>query len=353
MGNEKSLNISTAGVFKDALKITFSNPLQALFFLKTFKYQKDAASRRDILKKEGLSVPPVMIYSITKKCNLNCKGCYDRELRPEDGSELSTDEARRIFRESHEIGMSFAVIVGGEPLARKDLLELIKEFPEMIFLVFTNGILLDESMTEKIREIKNFIPVLSLEGYRDETDGRRGCGTYENLLKVMKILKNRKIFYGVSLTVTRKNFSVLTDYKYVAGLKENGCRFFLYIEYTPVASGTKDLVITIEQRQELNLIMEKFRKDFSALFMAVPGEEEKFGGCLSAGRGFIHINHRGDLEPCPFAPYSDKNLKKIPVRKALESELLRKIRENGENLCQDVGGCSLWAKRQWVSSLLN
>ena len=111
-------------------------------------------------------------------------------------------------------------------------------------------------------------------------------------------------------------------------------------------------MLTKSQSQELNISMEQFRKSFSALFMAVPGEEDKFGGCLSAGRGFIHINHRGDLEPCPFAPYSDINLKDTSIRKALESELLRKIRDSRENLCGEMGGCSLWAKRQWVSSLL-
>jgi MoaA/NifB/PqqE/SkfB family radical SAM enzyme len=222
----------------------------------------------------------------------------------------------------------------------------------MVFLVFTNGTLLDEEMVKKFKKTRNLIPVLSLEGYGEETDERRGCGIYGNLVKAMGRLKREKIFFGTSLTVTGKNFPIITDREYVACLKRSGCSFYLYIEYTPVTPGTEDLVITRQQRQELNRLMEGFRKKFSALFMAVPGEEDRFGGCLSAGRGFIHINHRGDLEPCPFAPYSDISLKDTSVRKALESHLLRKIRESGENICDEAGGCSLWAKRQWVSSLL-
>ena len=351
--NNRSLNISTAGIFKDAVKITLTNPSQALFFLRTFKYQRDAAARREAMKKEGLVVPPVMIFSITKKCNLNCKGCYDKILRPDDSEELDSNDIRRILSQSKEIGMSFIVVVGGEPLIRKDFLEITKDFKDMIFLVFTNGTLLDDLMISSFKKQKNIIPVLSLEGYRDETDDRRGCGVFSNLQKVMGGLKRENIFFGVSLTVTEKNFDIMKEESYILDLKKNGCSFYLYIEYTPVTPDTEDLIITRSQREELNFLMERYRKKFSALFMAVPGEEDKFGGCLSAGRGFVHINHRGDLEPCPFAPYSDINLKKTSVRKALESKLLRMIRENRENVCDEMGGCSLWAKREWVSSLLS
>ena len=124
-------SISTAGIFRDALKITLTNPSQALFFARTYGYQKNAAAKREALKSKGLSVPPVMIFSITKKCNLDCKGCYDRILRPEDGNELTTEEIRKIFSQSLEIGIAFAVIVGGEPLVREDLLELVREFPRI------------------------------------------------------------------------------------------------------------------------------------------------------------------------------------------------------------------------------
>jgi MoaA/NifB/PqqE/SkfB family radical SAM enzyme len=350
--DKKNVNISTAGIFKDALKLTITNPSQALFFARTFRHQKDAAATRKALEKEGLTVPPVMIFSITKKCNLNCSGCYDRQLRQDDNKELTTKEVRQIFSQAQEIGIAFTVIVGGEPLVRTDLFKLMNEFPKMIFLVFTNGTLLDEGMIKEVKKIKNLIPVLSLEGYGEETDSRRGLGIYSNLVKAMEVLKRNKVFFGTSLTVNRKNYNTITDGEYAAGLIRSGSRFCFYIEYTPVTPGTEDLVITVEQRRELNNLMEKFRERLSALFMAVPGEEDKFGGCLSAGRGFIHINHKGDLEPCPFAPFSDISLKDVSLRKALESELLRKIRENGDNICDEMGGCSLWAKRQWVSSLL-
>ena len=98
--------------------------------------------------------------------------------------------------------------------------------------------------------------------------------------------------------------------------------------------------------------MKSFRAQFPAIFVALPSDEEEFGGCLSAGRGFIHVSAEGDLEPCPFAPYSDTNLKDTPLKEALQSEFLRAIRQNHDKLNETEGGCALWVKREWVQSLL-
>ena len=65
--------------------------------------------------------------------------------------------------------------------------------------------------------------------------------------------------------------------------------------------------------------MQAFRNKYRALFVNVPGDEKDFGGCLSAGRGFVHVSAEGDLEPCPFAPYSDVNLRDKPLKEALQS----------------------------------
>lgn len=60
----------------------------------------------------------------------------------------------------------------------------------------------------------------------------------------------------------------------------------------------------------------------------LPPGEEMFWGCLSAGRGFIHINAEGNLEPRPFAPFSDVNLKEVTLKEALRSEFPEEIRNN-------------------------
>ena len=100
-------------------------------------------------------------------------------------------------------------------------------------------------------------------------------------------------------------------------------------------------------------MVEIYRKKYSALFVNVPGDEKDFGGCLSAGRGFIHVSAEGDLEPCPFAPYSDVNVKDKPLVEALQSPLLKAIRDNDNHLQENNGSCALWTHREWVRSLIS
>jgi MoaA/NifB/PqqE/SkfB family radical SAM enzyme len=94
--------------------------------------------------------------------------------------------------------------------------------------------------------------------------------------------------------------------------------------------------------------MSCYRQKYPALFVAVPGDEATFGGCLAGGRGFVHISADGDLEACPFAPYSDTNLREMSLREGLRSELLATIRENAARIKRERGGCALWGMREEI-----
>ena len=110
--------------------------------------------------------------------------------------------------------------------------------------------------------------------------------------------------------------------------------------------------MTDAQRQAEPARLNALRAEFPGMFVAFPGDEELYGGCLAAGRGFVHISPDGRLEPCPFAPFSDVNLRDVSLKQALQSSFLQKLRENGQHLTETRGGCALWARREWVGSLL-
>jgi MoaA/NifB/PqqE/SkfB family radical SAM enzyme len=349
----KVLNESLKVFFKDSLRVTLKDPKQAYFFLRTTRWQQKAARVRSKLEREGIHVPPIMIFSITNRCNLHCKGCYHQALQRSSRAEMNVDKMRSIFNEAMELGISFMVLAGGEPLIREEIVDITKDYPEIICLVFTNGLLIDDDLLTKLRGQRNFVPVISLEGWEEDTDGRRGKGVYEHLQGIIEKVKSIGLFWSVSLTVTRTNFTTVTDYQFVKFLTDLGCKLFFFLEYTPIKEGTEDWVITDDQRAELINLRDSFRAKFSALFIAVPGDEEEIGGCLSAGRGFIHINAEGDVEPCPFAPYSDTNLQDSSLKDALQSEFLRAIRQNHEHLSETEGGCALWIEREWVRSVLH
>ena len=219
--------------------------------------------------------------------------------------------------------------------------------------MFTNGLLLDQEKAAWLRRQRNVIPVLSLEGHAAETDQRRGRGVYDQLLAKMALLRRHGVFFGTSITLTRRNFATVTGEEFVGELLKAGARLFFFVEYVPVQEGTEDLVLTEEQRAKAQVLLAAYQSRLPGLFIALPGDEEKYGGCLAAGRGFIHLSPEGRLEPCPFAPFSDVSLQEMSLREALDSELLRAIRENGHQLTETRGGCALWAKRDWVQSLLS
>ncbi len=338
--------------FLNAVKKSFNNPGQAVQFFKTVRYFYQSARRRAVYEKEGIQVPPIIIYSITQKCNLKCRGCYAQALHPNPDGEMSRQEVERFVQEASELGVSFFVVAGGEPFIREELLDITRAHPEIIFLVFTNGILINDQMIQRLKRQRNVVPLISIEGYREETDERRGEGVYQSILDLSTKLRENRIFFGTSVTLTRKTFSLLTSSDFVREHVDVGSQFFLYLEYTAIQEGTEDWIVTLEQRSQLMSLMKRYQARWPALFMAVPGGEAEVGGCLAAGRGFVHINANGNLEPCPFAPFSDSNIREMSLKKALQSDLLFNIRQYPEELMPMEGGCVLWKKREWVKSLM-
>jgi MoaA/NifB/PqqE/SkfB family radical SAM enzyme len=378
----KTVDRSLGLFFWNAVKISLSRPGQAWQFALTLYRQAAAARVRRSWRRRGVRVPPIIIFSITHQCNLRCAGCYAQLLQGVEeipgpistggtgGStqgdagadaevcpaalppELSDEKLGSIVAEAAGLGVSFFVIAGGEPLMRREILAIAERFPKIIFLLFTNGLLLNEETVDRIARSKNIVPLLSLEGTAVETDQRRGEGTHAQLMAAMARLKKRGQFFGCSLTLTSRNFSTIFADGYIAALTEAGCRFFLFADYTPVDPGTEDWVLTDPQRDQIEAQMRSLRRQYRALFVAVPWDEREVGGCLSAGKGFVHINASGGIEPCPFAPFSDSDLLEVSLLKALQSPFLTRLREQPELFEYEGGGCELWKHREQVERTL-
>jgi MoaA/NifB/PqqE/SkfB family radical SAM enzyme len=316
-------------------------------------HQKKAAGIRERYEREGLLVPPVMIASITSRCNLACAGCYMHGRHEKPAPEMSRDVLSGLAGQAAELGISVFVIAGGEPLVRLDeILALARSHPEILFPVFTNGLLIDETAAAGIAACRNIVPVISFEGFRGETDSRRGNGVYDRLLSACARLKQRSVFFGVSVTTSRENFSRVTDEEFIRQMLAIGARVITFVEYVPMEPGTENLVLTDEQKKVLQIALLDFNRKFPALFIGFPGDENQYGGCLAAGRGFVHISPSGNLEPCPAAPYSDQNVVQVPLKEALRSRLLARIREEPEVLTETSGGCALRANCAWVQDLI-
>ena len=258
-----------------------------------------------------------------------------------------------VLAEARELGVSIVMVAGGEPLTRPDLLEVCAGLPEVTFPLFTNGLLLDDAMVGRLKRLRHVIPVLSVEGFEAATDSRRGEGVYDAVRAAIERLERAGLFFGVSITMTRHNFSMVTGDEFIGGLVQSGCRLVFLVEYTPVTPETENLVLEPAQKAAVEPTRAALAARFPLVCAAFPGDEEQYGGCLAAGRGFVHVGPDGSLEPCPFAPFSDTSVRDRPLKEALASEFLARVRSGHESLRETAGGCALWRNRDWVAGLLN
>ena len=346
-------NATIGETLSQAVRIIAGEPALVIPGTVILHHQRKAAAVRKQHEGEGLLVPPVMIISITSRCNLACAGCYMHGRAEKPKEEMSPEILASVVDQAAELGVSIIVIAGGEPLVRQEeIFRMAKAHPTTLFPVFTNGLLIDETMAAAIAACRNIVPVLSFEGFREETDMRRGNGVYDRLLATCARLKDHSIFFGCSVTTTRKNFENVTGGSFVRQMIGSGARAFTFVEYVPMAPGTESLVLTHEQKKTLQAVFSDYNRKFPALFIGFPGDEDTYGGCLAAGRGFVHVSPSGDLEPCPVAPLSDTNLAQVSLKDALQSRLLARLREEPEVLAESEGGCALRANRARVQEIM-
>jgi MoaA/NifB/PqqE/SkfB family radical SAM enzyme len=351
------MNTGIENVVKGVVKASFRNPKETAFIIKYALSSKEAKKRRDKLQRNGENVPAFLISSITSSCNLFCKGCYARAnkscgegVRKE---QLSSERWGSIFEEAKEMGVSFILLAGGEPFMRKDVLEKAAKVKDIIFPIFTNGTMLGEEYMSLLDKNRNLVPMLSIEGDKEQTDSRRGEGTYDVLIDAMDKLKEKGILYGASVTVTTENVRNVTSKAFFDKLYSKGCKAVIFVEFVPVTEESRELAPTDVEREILECEQQKLREQYEdAVFLSFPGDEKYSGGCLAAGRGFFHINADGSAEPCPFSPYSDTNLKDCSLRDALKSPLFRKLNETGMLMGEHDGGCLLFQKEEEVKELI-
>jgi MoaA/NifB/PqqE/SkfB family radical SAM enzyme len=297
------------------------DPARVLRLSRIASFQRSQVRKRAQASERGLTVPAVLISSVTRRCNLDCAGCYAKALRPrrEGAEELSDDRFLELFQEALDMGTGVLMLAGGEPLLRRPLLEKAARIKGPIIPYSRTAFL----WTTNIWTFSSggaLAPVFSIEGDAAQTSDRRGTGVHEKVLSAMKALDDRGALFGVSVTATSRNASTLLSPEFLRELGDLGVSALFVVEYVPAVPGTDELVLTDEQKARL-ASKELFRK-LPYPVVILPGDEEDYGGCLAAGRGFVHLSPEGALEACPFAPFSDTSAADRSLKEALESPLL-------------------------------
>ncbi|MFZ3131798.1 MAG: radical SAM protein [Desulfosporosinus sp.] len=272
-------------------------------------------------EKYDCNIPWAILMDPTSACNLKCTGCWAAEYG--NKMSMSYETLDSIIQQGKKLGVYYFVYSGGEPLVRKtDIIRLCEKHSDCQFLAFTNGTLIDETFADEMLRVRNFIPAISIEGFEDATDFRRGRGTYNAVIRAMEILKRKKLIFGTSLCYTRYNTEVIGSEEFFDFLIDKGVKFAWIFTYIPVgANAVPDLMATAEQREFIYRQVRHFRQIKPLFTMDFWNDSEYVSGCVAGGRRYLHINANGDIEPCAFIHYSDSNIHEKPLLKALQSPL--------------------------------
>ena len=282
---------------------------------------------QELQEKYNCNIPWAILLDPTSACNLKCLGCWAADY----GSKLSLsyETINSIIEQGKSLGTYMFIYSGGEPLIRKsDLIRLCEVHPDCMFLAFTNGTLIDEELAAEMLRVKNFIPAISIEGFEEATDSRRGQGTYKKVVRAMNILKQNRLAFGVSCCYTSQNTEDIGSEAFFDKMIELGAKFAWFFTYIPVGvDASPELIATACQRELMYEQVRKFRKSKPLFTMDFWNDGEYVNGCIAGGRNYLHINANGDIEPCAFIHYSDSNIHTDSLLQALQAPLFMQYKE--------------------------
>lgn len=275
----------------------------------------------------GVNVPWAILMDPTSACNLNCEGCWAGKYNKSDTLQFETLD--RIINEAKEMGIYFFILSGGEPTIYPYLFDLFEKHDDAGFMMYTNGTLIDQEMVNKMVQVGNITPAISIEGYRELTDNRRGNGVFDKIMKTMDLLRENGVIFGASVTVTRNNTEELFgNDDFIDMLVEKGASYAWSFHYVPVGKDPNlDLMVTPEQRAMLAERVPNLRSTKPLFIVDFWNDGTYSGGCIAGGRRYFHINARGDVEPCAFVHFAVDNIKEKSLKEVLQNPLFKAYQE--------------------------
>jgi MoaA/NifB/PqqE/SkfB family radical SAM enzyme len=276
--------------------------------------------REQIQTREGFMLPYAILIDPTSACNLKCVGCWAGAYAKHD--ELEPELFDRILGEAKELGITTIVLSGGEPFVYPHLLDVVGRHTDLNFMCYTNGTRIDDAVADRLNDLGNFSPAISIEGWREQTDARRGEGTFDKIVSAFDRLKERRLFFGASLTVTSHNVEAVSSEEFIDFLIDHGVKYLWSFHYIPIGRQPDvSLMITPEQRAFLAERFTDIRRRKPLPIADFWNDGELTNGCIAGASSYFHINARGDVEPCAFAHFAVDNIREKSLLEVLRNPL--------------------------------
>lgn len=335
--------------------------------------------------------PPVVVWNLTKSCNLNCPFCYyDAGTKSGPGAVGNAAAApyalaRDVVKQIKQAKIRFVLLSGGEPLLYPKILDLIKSLTSSSIRVgiSTNGTLIDEGLAARLKRCKvNYVGV-SLDGLSALHNHLRGSPTaFKKATEGLRRAKDAGIKTGVRLTLNARNYKQLKDFFcFVETLNADRLCFYHLVYSGRAKDAGNDLtalqrqktvkliieltvdwikrkvptqVLTVDNFSDAVMVLDYVRRESPQNYFFIREQLKTQGGC-PAGKKILSINHEGYVYPCQFwQSYKLADLKKEKLGDVINNgRLFNGWREKLKGRCaacdyKDIcGGCRVRAYRKY------
>lgn len=286
---------------------------------------------RDDMIRFSSDISPVVMWNLTKQCNLRCQHCYLDATVPSK-HELSFDECKTVIDDLADMKIPMIIFTGGEPLIRKDFFEISNYVKEkgLKSVISTNGTLISLDMAKKLKEVGTRYVGVSLDSadpkIHDEFRGIKG--SFNDALQGVENAKNVGIRTGVRITLTKNNYKEVPALLNLA--LEKGVERFCVYHLVPTGRGEavynldlnneerievldflydkaielKDReieILTTDSPMDGVYILERLKKEDPERYEFAK-ELLSIGSGCTVGKKLANIDYKGNVYPCHFMP---------------------------------------------------
>jgi len=308
-----------------------------------------------------LSAPVGVACEITLACNARCPHCSVSALANHGHDELSTDDWKRFIDELHDLGVFSLTFLGGEPLLRKDLVELVNYASQrgLSTVVVTNGYLLVPNVITSLCNAGLDEVQISLDGADAEThDTFRGLrGLFQRIMEAVPIIRDQEVRVAILTTIMRMNSDQVPEIMRLADSLGANSLNLMSVMQIGRALNREELFLSMEEYVELIRKVHGERKNLKRTFIIYPGlpgyyyeksiglenyrqfkHKGNIGACV-AGVTHCTISPKGDVRPCGVSTgISLGNIKETSFREIWSHDtfkLLRGLRKNEQTPCKN------------------
>jgi len=256
---------------------------------------------------QNRNMPNLMSFALTDTCNAQCAHCsfFDKESQRK-GEVMTSQQCKKIIADAQEIGVSIINLLGGEPLMRGDIMEIIKSIDKDLstVILFTNG----WHLQEKAGDLKKagldgvYVSIDSADGAEHDKIRNRN-GMFEKAMAGLSSAKKAGLSVGISCCITKDDYNGGKLEEIIELGREIGIHEILVFDAIPTGK-LKDCGKLIDDNHWINDMIkftEKYNKDdsYPGILVYAYATSHRSTGC-SGGTSYFYVSPFGDISPCDF-----------------------------------------------------